>query len=178
MGTDGTGTNGMQPDSSGTGGLGTDVAGTNGTGTDGTGTGSLGTDGTGTNGYATNNQEADGIKTGGRVVDGLEMSGADMNSHKDENTAHGKSSNNSNERSSANYAASGMDEEEKQDVEAENLDGTTGLTEGVSDKKSAAAGYTEVKQRKREESLDKKIATAVFCLLAGSGGVCYFRRRN
>lgn len=177
MGADGSGTNGMQPDSSGTGGLGTDVVGTNGTGTDGSGTGSLGTDGTGTNGYATNNLKADGIQTGGRVVDGLEMSGADMNSHKDENTAHGKSSNNSNERSSANYAASGMDEEEKQDVEAENLDGTTGLTEGVSDRQSAA-GYTEAKQRKREESLDKKIATAVFCLLAGSGGVFYFRRRN
>ncbi|WP_394923708.1 hypothetical protein [uncultured Robinsoniella sp.] len=178
MGADGSGADSMGSDGSGADGMGADGSGSNGSGANG-----MGSDGTGTNGMqpdssGTGGLGTDGIQTGGRVVDGLEMSGADMNSHKDENTAHGKSSNNSNERSSANYAAPGVDEEEKEDVEAENLDGTTGLTEGVSDKKSAAAGYTEVKQRKREESLDKKIATAVFCLLAGSGGVCYFRRRN
>lgn len=178
MGADGSGADSMGSDGSGADGMGADGSGSNGSGANG-----MGSDGTGTNGMqpdssGTGGLGTDGIQTGGRVVDGLEMSGADMNSDKDENTAHGKSSNNSNEGSSANYAAPGVDEEEKEDVEAENLDGTTGLGEGVSDKKSAVAGYTEVKQRKREESLDKKIATAVFCLLAGSGGVFYFRRRN
>lgn len=123
----------------------------------------------GNNQTGTDGLETDTITMNGRRVDGIEEG----------NKARENSSVSSSQENSAAVASEEADGNDYDYMEAVNGNTDSELGEGVTDSKAGeAAGFTAAEQMYKEESQDKKIAAVVFCILAGSGTVFYFRRRK